>query len=240
MDKINSLTEMGLSETESKIYLCLLGSGEITAVKIAKETGIHRRTVYDNLEILMKKGLVSFKIESGTKYFSANDPTVLKTTLEEKMFTLNKILPSLTQSYKQKKDNFKVEVLKGKDAAKMIMQDAVDSNETVLWLGGGLYFVDYFKHSKAFVRNKLLQSKIRMIQPHTECILSKIEDVKPIEFRLLPEKYKSLVGFAVYKNKVALGTLETKDVTIILIENKIFSDAFRNYFELIWSIADKA
>lgn len=238
MDKKESLIELGLSETESKIYLYLLGNGEVSAVRISKGTGIHRRTIYDNLEMLLKKGFISFKLEDGIRYFSANNPKVFKTVLEEKIHILNNLMPSLVLDYNNTKEDFKIQILKGKQAGKMILDDIATSGEELIWLGGGLYLLDYYRNSKIFVKNKLLKSKIKMIQPLSNNIISKINEFKNIKFRILPEKYDSLVGFAVYGNKIILGSLEFEEAIIIFIENKAFSNAFRNYFELIWNIAD--
>jgi len=55
VDLIQKLESLGLTSTESKLYLTLLQVGESTAVQLAKETSIHRRTIYDNLAILIKK-----------------------------------------------------------------------------------------------------------------------------------------------------------------------------------------
>lgn len=239
MDKIKSLIDFGLSETEAKIYLFLLGNGEVSVVKISKGIGLHRRTIYDNLEMMLKKGFVSFMIENGTKYFSANNPKVFKTVLEEKNFVLNRILPELTQDYKSRKEDFRVQILKGKQSAKLLIDDVANAKDELLWLGGGLIFIDYFKHSNAFVKNRLSRLKIRMIQPYSENLKSKIKEIKNVSFKVLPEKYSSIVGFAVYADKIVLGSIENEELNMVFIENKAFSNAFRNYFELIWNVAVK-
>ncbi|MCK5630725.1 MAG: TrmB family transcriptional regulator, partial [Nanoarchaeota archaeon] len=53
---IESLKKLGLNKTESNIYLQLIKKGSLTAIEISKETKIHRRTIYDNLNILINKG----------------------------------------------------------------------------------------------------------------------------------------------------------------------------------------
>lgn len=53
------LKEIGLTENEIIIYLYLLKSDSKTAYEIAKQTGIYRVHVYDKLEQLMNKGLVT-------------------------------------------------------------------------------------------------------------------------------------------------------------------------------------
>ena len=66
---IKALENLGLSNVEAKVYLALLEVGSVVANKIAEQSGIHRRTVYDALETLIEKGLVSFVIEANKKYY---------------------------------------------------------------------------------------------------------------------------------------------------------------------------
>ena len=91
MEIERALESLGLTKTESIIYLTLLKIGESTAVQLAKETKVHRRTIYDNFNILLKKGLVNFKIKNGVKYFGATNPITLQTFLEEKEKILSNI-----------------------------------------------------------------------------------------------------------------------------------------------------
>ena len=65
------LEEFGLTKNEVKIYLTLLKMGRALAGEITEKSGIHRRNVYDSIERLMKKGLVSFIIQNNRKYFRA-------------------------------------------------------------------------------------------------------------------------------------------------------------------------
>jgi sugar-specific transcriptional regulator TrmB len=54
------LEEAGLTPIEVRIYLVLLEKGSIRAGEITRHTGIHRRNVYDAIERLVQKGLVSY------------------------------------------------------------------------------------------------------------------------------------------------------------------------------------
>ncbi|MBI2148560.1 helix-turn-helix domain-containing protein [Candidatus Woesearchaeota archaeon] len=84
------LEEIGLTKNETKIYLNLLKIGSTTTGNIIKETGIHTSKVYDGLERLMHKGLVSYVIISNVKYFKAVDPERLIDFLEDKKNAINK------------------------------------------------------------------------------------------------------------------------------------------------------
>ncbi|MBU4308782.1 MAG: hypothetical protein KJ566_03230, partial [Nanoarchaeota archaeon] len=113
MDINKKLESLGLTRTESKLYLTLLQVGEATAVHLAKETSIHRRTIYDNLAILIRKGLVSYKLKNNIKYFEAINPTTFKGFLDEKKNTLNEILPTLINLFENKQQTPKITILEG-------------------------------------------------------------------------------------------------------------------------------
>ena len=74
----DALRKIGLTENEIKIYLNLLKTGLSTAYDIGKKTGIYRVHVYDKLEQLMDKGLVTHVYRGAKKYFQATPPTKIK------------------------------------------------------------------------------------------------------------------------------------------------------------------
>ena len=78
------LEEIGLTKTEIKIYLALIKIGQTTTTKIVKESQIHASKVYEFLERLVQKGLVSYVIKSNKKYFTVTEPINLKELLKEK------------------------------------------------------------------------------------------------------------------------------------------------------------
>lgn len=55
MEEEYLLEQLGLSKHSAKLYLILLRLGEASAVTLAKEAILHRRTVYDEMERLQKK-----------------------------------------------------------------------------------------------------------------------------------------------------------------------------------------
>src|SRR3989344_8865095 len=102
MEEINILEEFGLTEKEAKLYLALLELGQSTSSDLIKKLDYYSKTVYELLEKLMKKGLVSYVIKSNIKYFEAVNPEkfldMLKEeedNIKEKENKLKEILPKL-------------------------------------------------------------------------------------------------------------------------------------------------
>lgn len=82
-DKEKTLNEFGLPKNEVKVYIALLKLGLTSAGQITKVSGVHRRNVYDALERLINKGLVSYVTKEKIKYFEAVNPYFLLNLLEK-------------------------------------------------------------------------------------------------------------------------------------------------------------
>ena len=74
MNIIDQLEKLGLNGRQAKVYLALLQLGTGTAIDIAKATRFKHPTVYDVLDVLKERALVTETFEGGRKLFSAEDP----------------------------------------------------------------------------------------------------------------------------------------------------------------------
>ena len=92
------LEDVGLGEKEIATYLYLLSNPSTTALAIAKNTKIDRTTIYDMLNKLIRKGLVSYHDEKRTKRFSAASPEQLLAQYRIKYESLESIIPHLKQA----------------------------------------------------------------------------------------------------------------------------------------------
>ena len=93
------LEEIGLTKNESKVYLALVEEGASRAGWITRKTGIHRRNVYDAIEMLIQKGLVSYIKENNIRLYSAVEPTRLLEILKEKERSIEAIVPELQKKF---------------------------------------------------------------------------------------------------------------------------------------------
>lgn len=232
------LKKLGMNDIESRIYLSLLKIPQQTTVTLSKNTGINRRTIYDNMELLITKGLVTYNIIKGTKFFNANDVKTLKQLIDEKLFTLENIFPILKDLQDSKFENTKIDILIGKQGIKTILEDAIENGKEVYWIGGGLHIVESFKFSK-YLQEKVEKLKIKLLQPKIKEINKRLKFFKRIEYRFLPKKFSSSVGLIIYDDKLVIGKLDENDIISIFIKGKEFAETFRIYFDMIWNISKK-
>jgi sugar-specific transcriptional regulator TrmB len=97
------LERIGLTKNESIIYLTMLRIGTSKTGTILKESRINSGKIYEILESMKRKGLVSETISDGIKFFTAAPPEQLSHFLEQKKQSIieeekavNEMLPALS------------------------------------------------------------------------------------------------------------------------------------------------
>ncbi len=244
-----ALKGIGLGENEVKIYTTLLRTGALTAYELSQKTCIYRAHVYDKLEKLMEKGLVTHVYQGSKKYFQATSPEKIKQYLEEKKKVLeeqeiqiDEILPELLAMQKSPKEDTRVEVFKGKEGLKYFLKDIIKTKKEVFVTGIDdekyekeltVFMNQYFRDLKA---NKI---KERIITLKKTSIFTFEKSKAPTtEYRFLDEKQFNPANTFVYGDKVVIVSWGTP-VTAIMIQNKQTAETYRNHFEHLWDIASE-
>ncbi|MCK5624391.1 helix-turn-helix domain-containing protein [Candidatus Pacearchaeota archaeon] len=101
----NIFKELGFTERETKVYLALLEIGETTVGQITSKTKLQHSKVYETLDKLVEKGLVSYIIVSKTKHFKASDPKEILNIIEDRKRRFKDVLKELElkQQYSKSK-----------------------------------------------------------------------------------------------------------------------------------------
>ena len=139
------LQDIGLTKGEITVYLTLLQIGETTTGKIIEAAQISSGKIYEILEKLIKKGLVSYIIKEKTKYFSAASPRRIVDYLREKEDRLKQqtadllmALPSLEELEKLKKKTYDIRLFQGFRGIQTVAMEALrelTSKDEVLGMG---------------------------------------------------------------------------------------------------------
>ena len=121
-DKI--LEEAGLTKNEITIYKALLEFGPSTAGPLTKKSGVHRSRVYESLNRLVDKGLVSYKIQSNRKYFQAQNPEEIIDFIDEKKEKVKSILPELNALQMLRPETQEANVFEGYKGIKSLLSSS--------------------------------------------------------------------------------------------------------------------
>lgn len=237
-----TLRSLGLTENEVKIYLILLQTGTISPSKIAEKTGFSRSYVYDALERLLEKEMVSCILKNNKKQYSATSPKRLLELEKQRFEKLVSIIPHLEDLQGSIKEDIKVELHRGTYVYKILLNDIL----TDLRKGGEVFIFgindEFLIKSNQYYLTHLKQyyNRLKKLNIKEKCIVKKNAKVfknwKTTKYRFLAEKVIGNTAFEVYGNKVAIFLWGTPN-HLILIENKEVANSYRNQFEILWKAA---
>jgi len=132
------LEELGLSQGQIDVYSAVLELGISTLNKIQEKTGIDRRNIYDILNKLIEKGLVSYTVEKGKKTYQCTHPNKILDEIKKKEEILKELeskIPQIKDLFDLSKPEIRAEVYRGNEAIKSILNEALEYPET-FWMGG--------------------------------------------------------------------------------------------------------
>jgi sugar-specific transcriptional regulator TrmB len=239
------LENLGLDNKEVQVYLSLLEIGEASIAKISKKSGVKRTTVYNAIEALKEKGLVSSTVKRQSTLYIAEDPRKLEQELSEKMLSLKNILPELLSisNFIDKKP--KIKFFEGFGGLKDVYMDTLNypDRELLAWISEKYvesfdenFLYDYYVPER--VKRKIWVRALAPDDPHISRF--KEEDEKSLRrTRLIPtEKYPFSVEINLYgKNKIGIVSFEEK-IGLIVESEKIYG-TLKSIFEINWLWAEE-
>lgn len=239
------LIKAGLSLREVKAYTTLAAQGELMASEVAKKTGLIRTNAYDVLNSLLNKGIVSYVIRSGKKYFRATEPEKLIDYIESRKKDLDEtkdevcgILEELRPAAQSTKGPM-IEVYEGREGLKTILgmsiRESLRTRKEILGISvqqeksrafAGPYHVRWYKErEKHRIRSRYLMSAEEKIIP-----------VKYTKFKILPEEAKNPNEIFIFGNITTQFFFAGNMFTGIVINNREITDKYRDYFEFLWKV----
>jgi len=122
------LKEIGLSEREIAVYTSLVKIGSTTTGPLVKSSDVQNAKIYETLEKLIKKGLVTFVIKGKTKYFQSTNPDNILNIYKEKENSLKETIKELKNLQTEKEVEIETKVYEGFNALKSAFFELYKSN----------------------------------------------------------------------------------------------------------------
>jgi len=236
--KLEILEDLGLSQTEAKVYLALLEIGSGLAGEITKKAEINRTNVYDALERLLKKGLVTYVISANRKIFEPVAPERLKELLQEKEENLSSILPDLNVLFKESKHKEEAMLFKGKKGVKSAYETILRENKDLFAYGAESRFADIFPAYQKEWNERRAKNKQHLFIIFNEKVRErkKKENLKLCKMRFLPRSYE-FPSTILFSGNVALTIVWTETPFAFFIRSKEAVKSNLNFFDILWKVA---
>lgn len=233
--------ELGFALNEAKVYLALIKLGSGAVSDITKESGVHRVNVYEILDKLRNKGLVSSLKKGAKVVYSVGDPNNILRFVQQKEDIAKNLVPELTGLYNIKKQQEDVFYFTGPDGVITAYNMMLDEKAPVIYGMGGRGFVrKLLKHRHERFDAERIAQGIRVKALYYESARAEKEKMKEKlwENRYLPDTFKSPAMVDIAGNVVVI-LIATDVLRAIVIKNKEVAQAYKNYFEFMWKFAKK-
>jgi sugar-specific transcriptional regulator TrmB len=229
------------------VYTALLRVGSSKVGEIVKESRVSYSKVYDVLERLGLKGLVSHKTISKIRYFQAIEPYRLYDYIEKKenyvrrqRQKIERIIPQLSK-YASMEKRSSSEIFIGEKAirsAHEILLNNAQKNDVLR------YFYPYDNYhgnaSPFYLRLYRFQKSKKIIERGVSTMNFK----NSLHFKEIPKDVNMrFVQFPlpgtidIFKDKILI--VDWKSVTGILISSKEISVYFERYFDSVWKLSQR-
>jgi len=228
-----TLIELGFSEGEADIYIALLKLGSASIMQLAKKSGRHRTHIYDTIEKLKEKGLVSESIVDNKKKIVPSNPDNIIDYLKEREKKAESILPELKKLQKTHGDII-VETFKGKAGLRSVLRDIHREKKDYIGYGEGSRFGKVLPTFYEYFREESgrLGLSLRLILKNGV----KVPKRKKLQVRYID--YVSPSTTFIYANKVLTIIWEPFPTAIRITDDQV-AKSYKNYFEIMWKSAKK-
>lgn len=257
MMMIYDLMELGLTNGEAKVYLSLIKLGSSKVGSIVKDSRVSYSKIYDVLERLILKGLVSYVLIGNIKHFDAVEPYRLQDYIQKKEEEIklqkdkaNKIVPDLVSIINKRRKNYSklkssierthTEIFKGDQGLRTAYEILLSGSNKGEILR---YFYPYDDHhniaSPFYLRLYGFQKSKNLAERGISTMAFKKsrhyqEDVpKDVNLRFVNFPLPGTMD--IFRDKILM--IEWENKIGIFISSDEMANHFKNYFDSIWYLA---
>jgi sugar-specific transcriptional regulator TrmB len=245
------LRELGFTEGEEKVYIALLKLGSSSTGAIAKEAGVSRSKLYEILEKLTRKGVVSHYKRNNVSYFQAAHPKRILDFIEQREKALSqqkeafeKTLPYFEEFIGQKELAKEAEVYEGMEGIRNVrelMLKSMKPGSIMYYFGnpasGHQQVLGYWDDWNRRRVKKKIWAHIIYNQDAKE-FGKRREKMYYTKVKYLPKPGPSHAWIEIYGDTVAI-TMKYKTPMAIVINNKYVAESFLTYFRILWDVSSE-
>ncbi len=234
------LKKIDLSEGEIKVYKALLEIGATSINNIHEKVGMDRRNIYDILNKLIERGLVSYIESNSKRIFKISNPDKIVSYIEEKKSKLDEvknkvleIMPTIQSVFQSKKEELFAEIFKGPEGMKAVWDDMLNY-DAIYWIGSGMYVPDRFPAYWEDWNKRRLKKKVESHHLFRNEKRNDVSKKKFSSFKFLPKEFsQNQTVTVVYGNKVA-QMLFGEEIFVFVIQSKELAENYKIYHKYLW------
>ena len=233
------LTNLGLNDKESRVYLACLELGPSSILEIAKKSGVKRASIYYIIEGLKQKQLISLTSQKKKVLYVATEPSELINFIKNKEELLLSVLPDLNALNNLSVKKPKIRFYEGIEGIVKVIKNTLNAKKEICSFANNTQFNALMEAEPEYLAKRIKRNiGIRLISPDTTEMQSwaKADKKQMRQTRLISSKlYPFNIEIDIYDNFVNLTSYEEK--IGIIIESKPIAQTMQMIFNLCWNLS---
>ncbi len=246
LSTIDRLSELGLTETDARVYLHLLERGvPLGGSKIASRLSLHRQYVHNSLQKLLTLDLIE-EVPSGARMvYKALPPQYLTRLAKKKLDNVEKVARELNKiSTIGAEQDF--EVHRGTRQVFEFEEELVHNlreNETQYIIGGGAeafisFFGEKYEEISHVARSHGLRSRYVGCSEEVPWLERAKTANKNFEYKILDTLPKTIVQTVVRFETVTFYAFGNPPL-VYIIKSKTVAEDYKKFFDMLWNMTPK-
>lgn len=234
---------LGLTPQEARIFQTLHRIGQAPASSLARSTNINRSCVYEVLQNMIDKNLVSKFKEGRYTYFALNNPEVLLIQQRNKLKIAEDLIKELNK-FRPHRNGIEINYYRGTEGVREIYQDIFKHDPPeLMWITNLDIFQQIIdiKRNNEWIReriNRKIYSRLIVQDSPTARQLKENDQYSLREIRIADKNFKYLSSCLIYRDYIVL--FESKDeISGIRIHTPSLFNLHKQFFEMAWTGMDK-
>lgn len=245
---IGELIGLGFTKNEATIYHCLVYRGKTDAHQLVHDTKMHKKLVYENLDKLIREGLVSCTVEEGRRVYQLTCADSLVTMFEPQERELQalrekakKLAQEIETVVPRAPPLQEAKLFRGTQGIRSYYRGIVNTGTEYVVFGAperslGIMGEHFWLNFNAKRSEKKIKAKAifnRSLKDYAKKVENKLTKV-----RFLSQHFEPLTETNIQADKVAV-IVWTQEPVLFLIQDSFVADNYRMFFEQMWKAAKR-
>lgn len=246
MNIVDQLTRLGLNGRQARVYLAMLQLGPASAIEIAKHTKFKHPTVYDVLDVLEERGLITESLVNGRKMFAPEDPSAFLRLEEERKSALESVLPDLRDLYLGGTHRTRIHFYEGRAGVLAVRSELLNVKSKEYFYFGAVQEMMRLSspEEEAAYTQERIRRGIRSWSIRNREREVAFDYMQPGEANLRNVRYfprpmsDSVSGLYIYDDKIMVSSALKENYTVIIESRELFT-LMKALWLCIWEISEE-
>ncbi|MGV8162348.1 MAG: hypothetical protein ACP5N2_03400 [Candidatus Nanoarchaeia archaeon] len=231
-----------LSQIEEKIFRIILHNQDIVAKTIVELSNHDKKVIYENIEKLQRKGLISSIVKGRTRHYSFTRTKQIhaiireqERLLQERKNQSEQLIEEIDKLKSEKNYQTETELYVGKQNIRQFFQSILNERknysvigvplESEQILGKNFWENFHVKQKESKIKAKMIfNPSLRYWKINNPNLQVKYFEVEPITETII------------FKDKIAI-IIWSQDPSATIINNELVAKSYQSFFDMLWKTA---